>query len=82
MSEPMTEVSSTGGVTTGGGGTTGTGGGEKGNATLILVLGIVGILCCIRVIRLSSQHVSLSATDFTHLSDSDCSRRKSEMETR
>ncbi len=47
MSEPMSEVSSTGAGTTGtGGGTTGTGGGEKGNATLILVLGIVGLLCC------------------------------------
>ncbi|MCP4246730.1 MAG: hypothetical protein GY778_06745 [bacterium] len=43
----MNRVSSTGADTTGtGGGTTGTGGGEKGNATLILVLGIVGLLCC------------------------------------
>ncbi len=38
MSEPMNEVS-----TTGGGGTVG---GAKGNSTLILVLGIVGLLCC------------------------------------
>lgn len=37
MSEPMSDVSTTG---TGGGGT------EKGNATLILVLGIIGLLCC------------------------------------
>ena len=41
MSEPLNEVSTTGA------GTTGTGdGGAKGNATLILVLGIVGLLCC------------------------------------
>ena len=46
MSEPMSDASSTGVGTTGGGDTTGTGGGAKGNATMILVLGIVGILCC------------------------------------
>ena len=41
MSEPFNEVSTTGA------GTTGTGGGAaKGSATLILVLGIVGLLCC------------------------------------
>ena len=44
MSEPMNEVSMEVGGT--GGGTTGTGGGAKGNSTLILVLGIVGLLCC------------------------------------
>ena len=38
----MSGASSTGG----GDGTTGTGGGAKGNSTLILVLGIVGLLCC------------------------------------
>ncbi len=38
MGEPMTDAT--------GAGTTGTGGGAKGNATLILVLGIVGLLCC------------------------------------
>ncbi len=42
MSEPMSDASSTGA----GGGTTASGGGEKGNSTLILVLGIVGLLCC------------------------------------
>ncbi len=47
MSEPMSDVSPTGTGTTGtGGGTTGTGGGAAGNSTLILVLGIVGLLCC------------------------------------
>lgn len=47
MSEPMSGVSSTGSAVTGaGGGTTGTSGGEAGNATLILVLGIIGLLCC------------------------------------
>ena len=40
MSEPMSDASSAGAGTTGGGG------GEKGNSTLILVLGIVGLLCC------------------------------------
>ena len=39
MSQPLSETNPTG---TGGG----TGGAAKGNATLILVLGIVGILCC------------------------------------
>jgi hypothetical protein len=43
MNEPMSEYS-TGDATSGGDG--GTGGGEKGNSTLILVLGIVGLLCC------------------------------------
>ena len=45
MSEPMNQVSTSdvGGT---GAGTTGTGGGAKGNSTLILVLGIVGLLCC------------------------------------
>lgn len=37
MSEPMSDVSTTGG---------GAGVGGKGNSTLILVLGIVGLLCC------------------------------------
>ena len=41
MSEPMGGAVSTGGTTTG---TPGTGAGD--NSTLILVLGIVGILCC------------------------------------
>ncbi len=39
MSQPLSEPTPTG---TGGG----TGGAATGNATLILVLGIVGILCC------------------------------------
>ncbi len=39
MSQPMSEATPTG---AGGG----TGGAATGNATLILVLGIVGILCC------------------------------------
>lgn len=43
MSEPMNDSSMTGAATTGAGGT---GGGAKGNSTLILVLGIVGLLCC------------------------------------
>ena len=46
MSEPMSEATDTGATGAGGevGGTGG--GGEKGNSTLILVLGIVGLLCC------------------------------------
>ena len=40
MSEPMNDPSSTGV------GTTGMGGASSGNATLILVLGIVGIVAC------------------------------------
>ena len=40
MSEPIIDASTTGA------GTTGSGGGAKGNSTLILVLGIVGLLCC------------------------------------
>ena len=45
MSEPMSGA--TGAEVTGaGGGTTGTPGQAGGNATLILVLGIVGLLCC------------------------------------
>jgi hypothetical protein len=40
MSEPMNDPSAIGA------GSTGSGGGAKGNSTLILVLGIVGLLCC------------------------------------
>lgn len=40
MSEPMSE-GTTGGDTTG----TGSAGGEKGNSTLILVLGIISLVC-------------------------------------
>ena len=40
MSEPMSDVATTGG------GAAGAGGGASGNSTLILVLGIVGLLCC------------------------------------
>ncbi|MFQ5350198.1 MAG: DUF4190 domain-containing protein [Thermoanaerobaculia bacterium] len=49
MSEPMSDVSSTGGDTAGsatGTGGAGTSSGAKGSATLILVFGILGIVCC------------------------------------
>ncbi|MFQ5351173.1 MAG: DUF4190 domain-containing protein [Thermoanaerobaculia bacterium] len=42
MSEPISDAPSAGT----GGDTTGTTGGGKDNSTLILVLGIVGLLCC------------------------------------